>query len=109
MSHRKTKQEWMKLFDEHAKTEQSIKAFCRSRRMCPSYFCKQRKHFGWQRPEASKLTQKPQKQQAPCFVKVASQQPIHEQAQLKIGNSILYISKQCDPLWLSQVLKGLSA
>lgn len=56
----RSREEWLGLFEEHARSGLTERAFCVARGMCPKHFNHRKKQLGWARKEDA----------APAFVRV---------------------------------------
>jgi hypothetical protein len=63
---KRSREEWAGLFEEHAGSGLTEKAFCEKRGLCPKHFNLRKKQLGWARKNAG-LRKEPT---APAFVRV---------------------------------------
>lgn len=47
----RSREEWLELFSEHARSGMTARAFCGARGLCPKHFSLRRKQLGWPRKE----------------------------------------------------------
>lgn len=63
---RRSREEWVGLFEEQAGSGLTEKAFCEERGLCPKHFNLRKKQLGWARKASGLLTNAP----VPAFVRV---------------------------------------
>jgi len=95
---RRSREQWLALFQEFEQSKLIASEFCRERELCPRYFSKRKKDLGWQssatiKPKMIKLL-KPRIDTTHTIV-------------LNAGNTKLTLSPHTSPVWLARLIKAL--
>ena len=99
---RRSQQDWLALFEQHATSGLSAAAFCREQRLCPRYFSKRKRELCFSSPPAPDS----------AFVKVArmSTLPAMDSGllELRYQSVRLAMPLSVDVQWLARLLQVLS-
>ena len=97
---RRTKQDWLLLFEQHQQSGLSASAFCRNNNLCPKYFSKRKSDLSKsaKREKSSRFIRAKLQPQDSLRVFITLQ---HQQTKLNLPTTI-------SPNWLADFVKALA-
>ena len=107
---RRTREQWLSLFAQHASSGLSAQQFCKNEDVCPRYFSLRRKQLKWKAKASSTLPIAPAAPSA--FVRVQkATSPKHQSGDSRVtlrhGRSEIDLHA-VSPEWLAQLLAALA-
>ena len=97
---RRTKQDWLDLFEAHQASGLTAAAFCRQQGVCAKYFSAKQTQLGWRQPKTHSVfvAAKPQMLTPPAPICVT----------LRYGQCQLQLNTDIETAWLSTLIKALA-
>lgn len=101
--HKRSFDDWAVLIEQHTTSGLSVTDFCKQHHISNKTFYGRRKQL------LPQFRSTPPTTKPTGFVKFAKQHNSSEALILRTGNVSLLLPLHCEPMWLAQLLKGLSA
>ena len=101
---KRSKEQWFALFDQHAKSGQSIAQFCKQQGICA-------KHFSYRKKQLLTASANKQADTQRAFVKASERSVTHKappEVVLQHGRSHITLPLNTDANWLASLLLALN-
>jgi len=95
---RRTREQWLKLFEEQAASGLTATEFCRRNEICLGYFFQRRRSLGWRGVGDTSRG----------FVELKSAEAAAGLLDLRYGEATLSLPSTVSPRWVASLMRGLS-